>query len=55
VPKQQRKAIAKKYLDAWRLEKEAANAAGTAEDIVNQMGLNSDDSRSRFDTYKPPK
>jgi len=53
--KPQREAIAKKYLDAWELEKAANRACADAEGIVGELGVNSDDSRSRFDTYKPPK
>ena len=50
-----REAIAKKYLDAWEMEKTANEACANAESIISQLGVNSDDSRSRFDTYKPPK
>lgn len=55
LPKAKREAIAKKYLDAWEMERAANEACAKAESIVSQLGVNSDDSRSRFDTYKPPK
>jgi len=55
LPKAKREAIAKKYLDAWEMERAAKEACANAESIVSQLGVNSDDSRSRFDTYKPPK
>jgi len=55
LSKEHRATIASQYQEAWRMEKAARDAAGSAQAVVNDTGLNSEQSRARFDAYKPPK
>jgi len=55
MPKVQREAIANRYIKAWEMEKAALEATKDAEGVINSTDLNSEDSRARFDSYKPPK
>ena len=55
VPKKEREAVANKHREAWKLEQAAASAREAARGIMDGLGLNSEVSRSRFDSYKPPR
>lgn len=52
--KPQRERIAKAYIDAWNLEREIERLQKDAESVIAGLRLNSEESKKRFNSYKPP-
>lgn len=55
LSEEKRRVIATKYESAWEHERAATIALLEAANGVEKLGLNSEQSKSRFSTYKPPK
>jgi len=50
-----RKRIAESFMEAWKLEKEITKLQSKAYASIAELGVESDESKQRFNVYKPPK
>ena len=54
LPEEKRKAIANGLVNAWEMQSKALRLHAKATEEIVALGVDSDDSKKRFEAYKPP-